>query len=98
MIPSGDVSNGGTATLVYTPAAPAVLLGRPCRLCRFLVTATGTTNLAIYDNNNAASGTIIGVIPSTATVGQVFDFQMPASLGLFTNGATTAPAGTVSVA
>jgi len=44
--------------------------------------ATSTAVLKFYDNASAASGTVIGIVPSGATAGQVFDLEMPAGNGI----------------
>lgn len=98
MIASGDVSNGGTHYIVYTPAAAAqVISPTPARLCKVLVTVAGTTAATIYDNATAASGTIIGYIAASTAVGTLIDFQMPAEFGITVGGATTAPGLTITV-
>lgn len=56
-------------------AAPGYLSG-------VVVTANATAAMNIYDNASAASGTIIGYIPATATAGQYYPFNMPALLGI----------------
>ncbi len=66
------------------------------RLNRVLVTATGTANSVIYDNATTNTGTIIGIVPSSATVGQVIDLRMPAANGITVSGAAAAPGYTVS--
>lgn len=66
------------------------------RICRVLVTATGTGVCTFYDNPSAASGTVIGVVPASATVGTVYQFDMPAANGIFASNAASGPALTVS--
>lgn len=62
-----------------------------------LVTAPGTTTqMTFYDNASAASGNIIGIVPSGATAGQFFPFNMPAKNGITASGSATNPAVTVS--
>jgi hypothetical protein len=103
-INSGDVSDGGKYTVLYTPSATAQQLNTietvggtdgACRVCKALVVATGSTNLTVYDsaNNNptTASAIPVAIIPSTATVGQVIEIQFPCLYGAYALGATTAP-------
>lgn len=62
-----------------------------------LVTAPGTTTaMTLYDNASAASGTVVGIIPSGATAGQFFPFNMPVKNGITASGSATNPAVTVS--
>lgn len=90
----------------YAPQAGAVLIYGPAAdeggvrgvIVSILVTAVGTTSAVIYDNaTGAASGTIIGEILSTATVGQVISMEMAFNHGVTVSGATTAPAFTCSI-
>jgi hypothetical protein len=76
---------GGSATVAIAAGASTVaqvVKASAGRLCRIIVTTTGTADLKFYDNASAASGTVIGYIPSAATLGQSFDIQMPASNGI----------------
>lgn len=92
-----DSTVGGRSTAaIAAGAAAAAVKASAGRLARVLVTATGTANLLFYDNATAGSGTVIGVIPSTATVGQVFDIQMPAQNGIWAASGTGTPGVTVS--
>lgn len=47
-----------------------------------VVTANASAAMSIYDNPAAASGTVIGYIPATATAGQYYPFNMPARTGI----------------
>lgn len=87
---------GGLQTTQVTPTSLTVIKSTPGRLARVLCSTANATNaINIYDNASAASGTIIGVIPTTATAGQIFDLQMPAANGITI--AATASAGTITV-
>lgn len=90
------VTNGGTATVVITASSAGVVKAAPGRLCRVLVTSTVTSAVSIYDNTNAASGTLLATIPTTAAVGTVYDVQMPAAVGIYVGGGTGSPGLTVS--
>lgn len=62
-----------------------------------LVTAAGTTQaLTIFDNASLGSGTVIGIVPSGATAGQYFPFNMPATAGITCSGSANNPAVTVA--
>ena len=70
-------------------------------LGRVLVTsANGAAAINIYDANAPASGsvtgTIIGVVPASATVGTVITLGMPFSAGWLVGGAATNGALTIS--
>lgn len=56
------------------------------RLARILVTATGTANVLIFDNASGHTGTIIGVIKSSAAVGDVIELRIPAANGITVQG------------
>lgn len=76
----------GTGSSVHViKAVPGFLSG-------VLVTATASAAMNIYDNASAASGTIIGTIPATATAGQYYPFNMPALNGI-TVGVVSGSAG-----
>lgn len=57
-----------------------------------VVTASASEAMNIYDNPAAASGTVIGYIPATATAGQYYPFNMPALTGI-TAGVVSGSAG-----
>lgn len=78
------VSNGSQRFDVPAATAGVVIKNGPGRLCRAVViTNMATTALTFYDNAaGTATGSIIGVIPVTATAGQIFDFEMPANVGI----------------
>lgn len=94
------VSTGGSSTVAVGAgggAAAVVVKASPGRLCRVLVTATGSANLLFYDNASAGTGTVIGVVPSTAVLGQTFDIQAPAVNGIVAEQASGSPACTVQI-
>lgn len=91
-------NNGSTSTATIAAGAgtsAAVLKPSSGYLGTILVTSTGSANLLFYDNPSAASGTIIGAIPSTATVGQTFS-GLPAKNGITAGVLSGTPAVTVS--
>ncbi len=83
-------------TTQVTPTSLTVVKASPGRLCKVLVTtANGENAINIFDNASAASGTIIGVVAANASVGTIYDLQMPAAHGITIAG--TASAGTITV-
>lgn len=88
---------GGLQTTAVAAAASANIKAAPGRIARVLVTSAGTASLIFYDNATGAStGTIVGITPTTTTVGQVFDFQFPALIGISAVGGAGSPGVTVS--
>lgn len=87
---------GGAATTVINAAGTNTLKASPGRLCKVVVTATGTGTVTFYDNPSTGSGTIIGIVPASATVGTSYDFGMPALAGITAVTTATAPTVTVS--
>lgn len=68
------------------------------RLARILVTSVGTVAMTFYDNAaNAASGTVIGVIPSGAAVGTTIQIGFVCQFGIVAGGNAGNPAVTVGV-
>lgn len=73
----------------------------PGTLGKVLVTsANGAAAINIYDASSPASGaitgTIIGVVPASATAGSVYSLGMPFENGLIVGGAATNGALTIS--
>lgn len=90
---------GGTSNNAAVPVQAGVFVVKASSgyLGGALVTTAGTsTAMTFYDNATAASGTILGIVPSGATVGQFFPFNMPAKNGITASGSATNPAVTVS--
>lgn len=90
-----QVSDGGTASVVITASSAGAVKTAAGRLCRVLTTSTATSAVNIYDNTNAASGTIIATIPASTAVGTVFNPQAPASTGIYVGGGSGTPGLTV---
>jgi hypothetical protein len=86
--------------IVYTPSntpsqlAPATAgqpeTGTQGDIVCIQITATGSTDLILYDNASAAAGTEI-IVSHTYTAGQVIPIQAHWAQGLWAVGATTAP-------
>ncbi len=67
------------------------------QLCSVLVTATGTGGPThFYDNATTNSGTVVGYIPASPTVGTIYNFNMPVANGIVFAGAASSPTLTVS--
>lgn len=73
-------------------ATPGGTCGFLCRVV--VVTANGANAILIYDGTSAA-GTVIGVVPASAAVGDNFDFNMPFQTGIYV--AATTSAGNITV-
>lgn len=88
------VSDGGslTAAIAAGKSGNTVISSAVGRLCRVLVTTTGTNPMQFTDG---AAGTIIGQLPASAPVG-VYEFQMPVQNGIVAVGNAANPAVTVS--
>ena len=72
------VSSGGYATSsVPTGAANTVVSAAAGRLCRIIVSTTGTAAAApgcpLYDNATTNSGTVLFVVPGNAAAGTSYD-------------------------
>jgi hypothetical protein len=75
---------GGQNTAPLNSAAlgaGVTIKNAPGILCTVLVTANMSAVVTFFDNTSP-SGTVIGVIPATATAGQSFPFNMPANIGI----------------
>lgn len=89
---------GGASAVAVAAATSAntVVKASPGRLCKVLITATGTNPLQIFDNATTNSGTVIGAFAASPAVGTVIDFQMPAANGITVAGNAANPGFTVS--
>lgn len=92
-----DVNVGGRASTAIAAgnAANTVIKGSPGRLARILVTATGTSEMDVFDNTTTNSGTKIGVVPANAAVGTIIDCQAPALNGITVGGGASNPGVTI---
>lgn len=72
------------AIAIGTTTAAGVVKASAGYLSGVLVSAidSPTADVSIYDNASAASGRVIGFIPSTATAGSFWPFNMPAANGI----------------
>ncbi len=91
-------SEGGTVTVAVAAgtAADTVVKAAPGRLCRILVTATGTNPLQVFDSATVGSGTVIGCLPASPVVGTTYTFNFPATAGITVKGSATNPGVTIS--
>ena len=91
-----DTEGQSTTAIAAATAANTVVKASAGRLCRVLITATGTAEMDIFDNASTNSGTKIGAIPANPTIGQVFDLRMPATNGITVGGSSNNPGVTIS--
>lgn len=90
------VSVGGNKYKSFSPTSLTVVSATAGRLCKVIVTVVNGANaINLFDNATAASGTIVGVVPASATAGTVIDLQIPVINGI--TAAATASAGTIVV-
>lgn len=89
---------GGVTTVAIAAgfATDTVIKATAGRLCKVLVTTTGTNPMAIWDNASGHTGTIIGAFAASPTVGTVASFDMPAVNGITVQGNAANPAVTIS--
>jgi hypothetical protein len=87
-----------TTTSVPTGAGNTVVTPNPGRLMQVQVVSagTGTGGVLFYDNATTTSGTVVGYIPATVTVGQIFSFDMPVAAGIVVQNVSAGPQLTVS--
>jgi hypothetical protein len=83
---------------VPTGAANTVVKARAGRLRNVLVTTAGTGagQVNFYDNATTNSGTIVGAIPATVSIGTWYTFQMPVGAGIVCANVANGPVLTVS--
>ena len=96
---SEHVTSGGSVAtpVAASKASDTIIKAIPGRLCRVLVTTTGTNAMLLYDNASGHIGTIIGALPASPAVGNVYDFQMPAMAGITVEGDANNPGVTISL-
>lgn len=92
----GHSTDGAESLAIAAAAGTVVVSAQPGRLVRVLVTTAGTSGaVTFYDNASAASGTVIGVVPGSATAGTVFELRMPTANGITASSAASSAAVTV---
>ena len=77
-------------------AGPQVVHAGICYASGAIVTTAGGADLSFYNHASDASGTIVGFIPSTATAGSYWPFNMPAAQGIVAGIVDTSPAVTIA--
>lgn len=92
----GSSIYGGATAAVASAAGTVVIKAAPGRLCRVVVTATGTGVVTFFDNASAASGLVLFAVPASAPVGSFYDVQMPAANGITASAAASSSGVTVS--
>lgn len=95
---AGAIQQALKNVAVPSTASNQVVKGSAGYLSGALVTSVPGSPVAlnIYDNATTNSGTIIGTIPSTATVGTFWPFNMPALLGITAAKTANTPAVTLA--
>lgn len=89
-------ASGGyqTTAVAAGVSSDTVISAAAGKICRILVTTTGTNPLQVYDNATAGSGLIIAALPASPAIG-IYDFQMPAANGITVKGNAANPAVTI---
>ena len=94
VVPYDDAGFPAYAATTLSLTATGVVKASPGRLLKVIITTTmSAAATTIYDNASAASGTILFVIPASATAGTIYDIQLPAVNGIYASFAGT---GTVT--
>jgi hypothetical protein len=97
-----DFTQGGGISKYPVPASQSsalLIMKGQGRLMKVLVTATLSTAWTFYDSGDptkTSTATIIGVIPSGATAGTIYDLRMPVDNGIVASPGSSA-AGTLTV-
>lgn len=88
---------GGTDKVAIAPrtTTDTVVKEGWARLCRVVVTAPGEADVLIYDGM-VSDGVIIGAVPGGAPLGSVYDFLVPAVLGICVAGHEDLPGLTIT--
>lgn len=91
------LANMAANTTSFATTSVVVIKATPGTLISVIVTAISTTvDTFIYDNASTASGTIIGVIPKSARIGDPpLVFNAPAKLGIVVGGQTGSASATI---
>jgi hypothetical protein len=73
----------GASTLTVAAATGTAIKATAGYLVKVIVVTSGSAATLIYDNASANSGTVIGAIPASPTIGTVYTFNMPAANGIY---------------
>lgn len=90
-----SVAGTNATSIAAGVATDTVIKPQPGRLCRILVTTTGTAAVSIFDNASGHTGTIIGAVAANAVAGTMVEAQAPAVNGITVQGNVSNPAITV---
>jgi len=94
LVPYDDAGFPSIANTTVSLTATGAVKASAGRLLKIVITtAMSAAATTIYDNASAASGTILFVIPASATAGSVYDVNLPAANGIYASFAGT---GTVT--
>ena len=84
--PQDSTSGGGVTAMSLVASGGTVLVSpTPGRLQKIVVTASAAQSWIFYDTSNTSSqtgATVLAAIPASATVGTVYELQMPARIGI----------------
>lgn len=86
------ITDGGSAYVSITASSAGAVKASAGRLCKVTVLTAVTSAVTIYDNTNAASGTALLTIPTTATVATIYNVQALLTNGAYVGGGTGSPA------
>jgi len=94
VVPYDDAGFPSIANTTLSLTATGAVKTSAGRLLKVIITTTmSAAATTIYDNASAASGTILFVIPASATAGTIYDINLPAINGIYASFAGT---GTVT--
>lgn len=93
---NGFPVNATTNAVVAGGVGTTVVKSSPGRLAAAIVTGANSTGALTFYDNTAGSGTVIAIVPTGATTGTRYPFDVPATIGITAVGATGSAAVTVS--
>ena len=85
--PINPLSTGAQRASLAASSSDQVASAQSGQLVRVTVLTSGSAATSIYDNASAGSGTLLGVIPASPTVGAVYTFQTEVVNGITVKGA-----------
>ena len=94
LVPYDDAGFPSLASSTVSLTVTGAVKASAGRLLKVIITTTmSAAATTIYDNASAASGTILFVIPASATAGTIYSIDLPAVNGIYASFAGT---GTVT--
>lgn len=93
---SADSAQQDLTVAIAAGVTSAAVRTGPGRLRKITVTATGTAGTTFYDSTTGANGTVLFATKAAPTIGDVYDVNLPAALGIWAVGVTGSAALTVS--